>query len=153
MAARNRCHERLFRIDRSRNRTWKGHARRRRGRWYFNASIEAPDVPAAVSVVDEGNALPLPFDRCVIFVCHVQFTQSGPGQIVRAEVQPRILGGALDLTVARTPESAVTYSYYDGLTSKMPFPLISGHTLKDKLSSDLAATEAEEGQRGIYMTT
>lgn len=121
MAARNRCHERLFRIDRSRNRIWKGHARRRRGRWYFNASIEAPDVPAAVSVVDEGNALPLPFDRCVIFVCHVQFTQSGPGQIVRAEVQPRILGGALDLTVARTPESAVTYSYYDGLTSEMPF--------------------------------
>jgi hypothetical protein len=25
--------------------------------------------------------------------------------------------------------------------------------LKDKLSSDLAATEAEEGERGIYMTT
>src|ERR1700745_1548210 len=119
MAARNRCHERFFRIDRSRNRIWKGHARRRRGRSYFNASIEAPDVTAAVSVVDEGNALPLPFDRCVIFVCHVQFPQSGPGQIVRGSAAEDSCG--LDLTIARTPESAVTYSYYDGLTSEMPF--------------------------------
>src|SRR5215471_14581303 len=77
MAARGRCHERFFRIDRSRNRIWKGYARRGRGRQYFNASVEAPDMTAAVFVVNEGNALPFPFDRCAIFVRHIQSPLSG----------------------------------------------------------------------------
>ena len=68
MAARSRCHERFFRIDRSRNRIWKRNTRRSRGRQYFNASVEAPDMTAAVFVIKEGNALTFPFNRRAIFV-------------------------------------------------------------------------------------
>src|SRR5262249_20534276 len=78
-----------FRIDRSRNRIWKGYARRRRGRWYFNAPIEAPDVTAAVPVVDEGNAFPLPFDRCVIFVCHSSFLKAARADCTRGTARPK----------------------------------------------------------------
>ena len=77
MAARSRCHERFFRIDRSRNRMWKRYTRRSRGRQYFNASVEAPDMTAAIFVVTEGNALPFPFNRRGIFVRHIQSPLSG----------------------------------------------------------------------------
>ena len=71
MAARSRCNERFFRIDPSRNRIWKRYTRRSRGRQYFYTSVEAPDMTAAVFVVNEGNVLPFPFNRCAIFVRHI----------------------------------------------------------------------------------
>ena len=95
MAARSRCDERFFRIDRSRNRMWKRYTRRSRGRQYFNASVEAPDMTAAVFVVKEGNALPFPFNRRAIFMRHIQSPLSGLSDLtLRAASAAKYLSSA-----------------------------------------------------------
>ena len=95
MAARSRCNESFFRIDRSRNRMWKRYTRRSRGRQYFNASVEAPDMTAAIFVVTEGNALPFPFNRRGIFVRHIQSPLSGLSDLtLRAASAAKYLSSA-----------------------------------------------------------
>src|SRR5262249_22076778 len=71
LAARRGGDQSLFRIDRSRNRIGKGYARGSRGSRDLDASVEAPGVAAAVLVVEEGCAVPFPFDSCVIIMRHI----------------------------------------------------------------------------------